>query len=122
MLVLFPRLTGSSLASSASTTFTVYEPLTAVQLPRFTGVVAAPAAMDPLYAPVRVFTVAPLESVRFRVMAWLPPAEATVPWFLMATEKVTASPSAGADGEVATAEATRSELETGFTTSASARV
>lgn len=110
------------MASSARTTFTVYEPLAAVQLPRFTGAVVAPAAMAPLCAPVRVFTVAPLESIRLSVMAWLPLADATVPWFFTATENVTLSPSAGADGEVVTAVATRSELDTGFTTSASARV
>lgn len=49
-------------------------------------------------------------------------AEATVPWFLRATEKVTVSPSDAAEGEVVTAEATRSELETGFTTSGEALV
>lgn len=43
-------------------------------------------------------------------------AEATVPWFLTATAKVTVSPADGADGEVVTALATRSELATGFTT------
>lgn len=117
VLVLFARFTGSSLASSASTTFTVYEPLAAVQVPRETGDVVEPAAMAPLCAPVRVLTVAPLESIRLRVIPWLPLADATEPWFFTATEKVTVSPFEGPDGEVVTALATRSELETGFTTS-----
>ncbi len=55
-------------------------------------------------------------------MPWLPLAEATVPWFFTATEKATVSPAAGPDGEVVTALATRSELETGFTTSGAAAV
>lgn len=73
--------------------------------------------MAPLCAPVRVFTVAPLESITLRVMPWLPAAEAIEPWFFTATEKVTVSPCDGEDGEVVTALATRSELETGLTTS-----
>lgn len=117
LLVLLARFTGSSLASSATTTFTVYEPLAAAQVPRPTGAAVAPAAMAPLCAPVRVFTVAPLESVRVSVMPWLPPAEAIVPWFFRATEKVTVSPAEAPLGVQFTAEAIRSELSTGFTTS-----
>lgn len=114
--MLFSRLTGTSFASSARTTFTVYEPLAAAQVPSATDGAVAPAAMTPLCAPVRVFTVAPSELTTVRVMPWLPPAEATVPWFLIETEKLTVSPAAGADGDVPSV-ATRSELATGLTTS-----
>ncbi len=48
--------------------------------------------------------------------------DATEPWFFTVAEKVTVSPFDGADGEVVTALATRSELETGFTTSGEAAV
>src|SRR5215468_6878513 len=41
-LVLLPCLTGSSLASTAMTTCTVYLPFTAVQVPRLTGAVVTP--------------------------------------------------------------------------------
>ena len=50
-------------------------------------------------------------------MPWAPPAEATVPWFLIATENVTVLPAAGLPGDQPVGEATRSELSTGLTTS-----
>lgn len=118
---LFVRFTGSSLASSASVTFTVYDPSAAVHGPSFTDAAVVPAAMVPVNAPVRVFTVVLLESTTARVTPWLPLAEAIEPWFLIATSKVTASPAEGLEGEVFT-EATRSELETGFTTRGSVRL
>ncbi len=65
---------------------------------------------------------APLESSRVSVTAWPPPAEATEPWFLMATEKATFCPADGAEGEVLTPVETRSELATGFTTRPAALV
>src|SRR5919107_3196437 len=59
-LVLFACLTGSSLASFASTTRTVYLPLAAVQVPRSMAGDDAPAASVPVYDPVSVRTVAPV--------------------------------------------------------------
>ncbi len=64
----------------------------------------------------------PLPSRTVSVTPWAPEAEATVPWFLIATVKVTLSPAEGLDGVQATGAATRSELETGLTTSASGAV
>lgn len=120
--VLFSRLTGSSFASSATVTFSEYEPLAAFQVPRLTAGAVEPAAMTPECVPVRVLTVSPLESTSASVTGWPPPAESWVPWFLSATLNVTSSPAAGLDGEVVTAAATRSELWTGLTTSGSGRV
>lgn len=114
--LLFSRLTGSSLASAATVVRTVYEPLAAVQVPTVTAPVVAPAAIVPSYEPVRVRTVAPLESTSATVMPCAPPAEPMVPWLRRATLKVTVSPSAGPDGEVVST-GTRSELLTGRTTS-----
>ncbi len=123
LLVLFACLTGSSLASVAITVFTVYLPLPAVQVPRFTGVVVAPDAMAPVYEPVRVLTTAPVvASATVRVTLWAPPAEATVPWFLIAAVKVTLLPAAGLPGVQLTGAATRSELATWATTSAAGLV
>jgi hypothetical protein len=117
-LLLLARFTGSSLASSASTTRTVYRPLAAVQVPRLTGLVVAPAAMAPVYEPVSVRTTAPLAAfTTVSVMPCAPPADATVPWFLIATVNVTTLPLAGLPGVQPTGEATRSELATGATTS-----
>ncbi len=122
VLVLLARLTGSSLASSAMTVFTVYLPLAAVQVPRRTGAVVAPGSMAPLCAPVRVLTTAPLASVTVRVIGWAPEAEAVVPWFFTATEKASVSPAEAEEGDQETGEATRSELATGLTTSGSGLV
>ncbi|MNJ00881.1 hypothetical protein D3C73_1603330 [compost metagenome] len=54
-------------------------------------------------------------SVTDSVMLCEPLAEAAVPWFLMATEKVTVLPPAGFPGVQLTGEASRSELDTGAT-------
>ncbi len=115
--MLLARLTGSSLASSASTTRTVYRPLAAVQVPRLTGRVVAPAAIAPVYEPVSVRTTVPASLSTVSVMPCAPPAEAMVPWLRIATEKVTVLPADGLLGDQATAAATRSELATGPTTS-----
>ncbi len=118
VLVLLACLTGSSLASLASTVLTVYLPLTAVQVPRFTGRGGgAGSRSTPLYEPVSVFTVEPSALGRVSVMPWAPLAEATVPWFLIATREGDRSPAAGLPGVQLTEEATRSELATGLTTS-----
>src|SRR5918993_2835778 len=110
-LVLLARLTGSSLASSASTTRTVYRPLVATQVPMVTVGAVAPAAMVPEYDPVSVrTTVDPLS--RVRVMPCAPLAEAIVPWLRIATENVTVLPAAGLLGVQETVWATRSELWT----------
>src|SRR5688500_18440328 len=108
-LVLFCCFTGSSLASAASTTRTVYLPLAAVHVPRETGAVVAPAAMTPVYEPVRVRTTVPAALRTVSVMPCAPPADATVPWFLTATEKFTTLPLAGVVGVQLTGETTRSE-------------
>jgi hypothetical protein len=114
--VLLVRLTGSSLPSAATVARTVYRPLTAGQVPRFTPAPVAPALMVPVNVPVSVRTVPPLPSSRVSVTACPPPAEAIVPWLRMATVKVTVLPAAGVPGDhVATG--TRSELSTGRTTS-----
>ena len=47
-----------------------------------------------------------------------PDAEAIVPWFLIATEKLTVLPADGLPGDQATGEAIRSEVSTGLTTRA----
>ena len=70
-------------------------PLAAVQLPRFTGAAVAPAAIAPVYEPVRVLTMAPLRSATVSVMPCAPAAEAMVPWFLHAAVNVTVLPAAG---------------------------
>src|SRR2546430_6481367 len=115
-LVLLACLTDSSLASTAMTTCTVYFPLAAVHVPRLTGLVVAPGLIVPENEPLSVVTVLPLLSLRVSVTPCEPPADATVPWFLMATENVTVLPAAGLPGVQLTGEATRSELWTGFTT------
>src|SRR5262245_4826127 len=109
-LVLLACLTASSLVSTAMTTCTVYFPLTAVQVPSATGLVVAPGLMVPENAPVSVVTVDPLVSFRVSVTPCEPPADATVPWFLMATENVTVLPADGVPGVQLTGDATRSEL------------
>ena len=81
-----------------------------------TGLVVAPDAMMPVNAPVRVrTTVLPFSTVR--VMLCAPAADAMLPWFLIATEKVTVLPFAGLPGVQPTGDAIRSELATGVTTS-----
>src|SRR3569833_759081 len=117
VLVLLACLTASSLPSFASTTLTVYLPFTAVHEPRFTGGAVAPAAMAPLTEPGSVFTTEPFASRSESVMPWEPDAEAMVPWFLTATPNDTLVPLEGLPGLQVTDEATRSELETGATTS-----
>ncbi|MNI54492.1 hypothetical protein D3C73_1093900 [compost metagenome] len=108
--------TGSSLSSTAICVFTVYLPFAAVQVPKVTGAVVEPLAIVPLYEPVSVLTtVFVAVSVTVRVMLWTPPAEAAVPWFLIATVKVTVLPPAGLPGDQLTGAAIRSELETGTT-------
>src|SRR5215217_7378920 len=117
VLVLLPCLTDSSLASTATVVVTVYLPLTAVHVPMFTGGDVAPAAMVPENEPVSVRIVAPdVASLRTRVMPCAPDAEATLPWFLMDTEKVTVLPAAGLPGDHDTAAGSRSEVWTGATT------
>ena len=115
--MLFCRFTGSSLASSASTTRTVYRPLAAVQVPSDTGPAVAPAAIVPLYEPVSVRTTAPDWSRTVSVMPCAPLADAMVPWLRSVTAKETAAPALGVPGDQVTAEATRSELATGLTVS-----
>src|SRR3954453_13104385 len=117
VLVLLACLTGSSFGSPASTTLTVYLPLAAVQEPRFTAGAVAPAAIVPRTERVRVFTTALPASRSVSVMPCEPDPEATVPWFLTATLNDTLLPLEGLLGLQLTEEATRSELETGATTS-----
>src|SRR4051812_27967435 len=115
-LVLFARLTGNSLPSSASTVRTVYLPLTAVQVPRPIAGEDAPAARVPEYEPVRVLIVAPESDRTVTVTPCAPAADAWVPWLRIVTEKVTVWPADGLPGDQLTTEATRSELLTGDTT------
>src|SRR3954453_11742126 len=77
-LVLLACLTGSSLASSASTVRTVYLPSTAVQVPRLIAGEDAPAARVPEYEPVRVFTVVPESDSTATVTPCAPAADAVV--------------------------------------------
>src|SRR3954447_8298604 len=110
-VVLLACLTGSSLASLATTVRTVYRPLTAVQVPRLIDGDEAPGPSAPVYDPVSVrTTVDPLSTVT--VTPWAPPAVATVPWFFSVTEKVTVLPAAGLPGAQPDADAIRSELAT----------
>src|SRR5689334_8548684 len=113
-LVLLPCLMDSSAESTAITVWTVYLPLTAVQVPMFTFVLA-PEASDPLNEPFSVVTVAPLLLSSVMVTACEPLPDAIVPWFFTVTVKVTVLPADGVLGVQATAEATRSELCTGVT-------
>src|SRR6266508_62781 len=115
--VLFACLTGSSLASTAITTRTVYRPLTAVQVPRVTGAVVTPTPIVPVNEPVSVRTAEPESLSTVSVMPCVPLAEATVPWLRMATVNVTVAPPGGLNGSQPTDPATRSELATGATTS-----
>src|SRR3954466_5996701 len=117
VLVLLPCLTGSSLASLATTVFTLYRPLAAAQVPTVTGAAVAPAAMAPVYVPLSVLTAVPFWSAIVTVTPWAPPALATVPWLRRVVVKVTALPADGVFGDHAGA-ATRSELCTGLTTRA----
>src|SRR5689334_2235063 len=94
-LLLLACLMDSSLVSAARTVCTVYLPLTAVQVPRLTTDELAPAASVPVYDPVRVLTVAPVESTTVSVTPCAPLPEAWVPWFLMTTEKLTVLPADG---------------------------
>ncbi len=64
----------------------------------------------------------PEELTSDRVRPWLPPADATVPWFFRVTLNDTFCPAEGLEGEVATEETTRSELSTGRTTREVGRV
>src|SRR5258705_13612824 len=98
-LVLLPCLMDSSLVSAARTVCTVYLPLTAGQVPRLITGELAPAAIAPVNEPVRVLTVAPVESSTVRVTPCAPPAAATGPWFLMTTEDVTVLPADGLPGD-----------------------
>src|SRR4051812_3888348 len=98
VLVLLACLTGSSLASFARTTRTVYLPLTAGHEPSATGDVVAPGAIAPVYDPVNVRTVPPAASSSVSVIPWAPPAEATLPSFRSDTENATALPAAGLPG------------------------
>ena len=119
LLVLLACLAGSSLASFASTTLTVYRPLAAVQVPRLTGRVTAPGAIVPLAEPVSVRTTAPVVAlVTVSVMPCAPLAEAIVPWLRIATVNVTVAPFCGMVGVQLTGEATRSDVGTAVTTSA----
>src|SRR3954452_5697628 len=117
VLVLLPCLTGSSLASFATTVLTEYRPLAAVQVPTVTGAAVIPAAMAPVYVPLSVLTTVPFWSAIVTVTPWAPPALATVPWLRSVVVNVTALPADGLFGDHAVA-ATRSELGTGLTTSA----
>src|SRR6476469_10983516 len=115
--VLLACLAGSSLPSFASTVVTVYRPLAAVHEPSPTGLADAPGWITPLAEPVNVATVAPVVAfLSVRVTPCAPLAAAIVPWLRIATEKLTAAPACGVDGDQLT-EATRSDVGTAVTTS-----
>src|SRR5688500_14410155 len=98
LLVLLAILVASSAESFPTTTRTVYWPLTAAQVPRFTWAEVAPAAMAPLTEPVRVSTGAPAWLSSVKVMPCAAVLDATLPWLRMATRKVTAVPPDGLPG------------------------
>src|SRR6266496_13737 len=119
VVVLLPCLAGSSLASLAMTTVTLYRPLAAVHEPSATGFVTAPAAIVPLTDPVNVLTTAPVVAfLTVNVMPCAPLAEATVPWLRIATEKLTVAPFCGLVGDQLTGDAIRSDVGTAVTTRA----
>ena len=95
----------------------MYRPFAAVQVPRLTGPVVAPAPIVPVNEPVSVRTAAPASLSTVSVMPCAPLAEATVPWLRIATVNVTVAPPDGLFGDQLTDPATRSELATGVTTS-----
>src|SRR5688572_2031011 len=72
--------------------------------------------MTPVTEPVRVDSTEPASLRTVRVMPCEPPAEATVPWLRIATEKLTELPAEGVFGDQLTT-GTRSELATGATVS-----
>ena len=114
---LFACLPGTSVESAATALDTSYVPLPAVQVPRFTDPLVAPAAIAPLIEPVSVLTTVPVvESLMVTVRPCAAVDVAMLPLLATAPVNVTTAPAAGLLGDQLTT-GTRSELATGATTS-----
>src|SRR5947209_6017278 len=83
VVVLFACFTLCSAESAATVVVTVYLPLTAVQVPSLAEMLP-PLGMTPLGELVRVFTVAPVESLMLTVTPCVALDEGWLPWFVTA--------------------------------------